>query len=49
VLFHTLVMRDGLLNRMVPWNMRPAARPAPPPPPLAPDPARSAEPGPGAA
>ena len=49
VLFHTLVMRDGLLNRMVPWNVRPAARPAPPPRPLAPDPVRSREQRPGAA
>jgi len=24
VLFHTLVMRDGLLNRMVPWSVRAA-------------------------
>ena len=24
VLFHTLVLRDGLLNRMVPWRARPA-------------------------
>ena len=24
VLFHTLVLRDGLLNRMVPWSVRPA-------------------------
>jgi cytochrome b561 len=23
VLFHTLVVRDGLLNRMAPWNVRP--------------------------
>lgn len=23
VLFHTLVLRDGLLNRMVPWRVRP--------------------------
>jgi cytochrome b561 len=23
VLFHTLVLRDGLLNRMVPWSVRP--------------------------
>jgi cytochrome b561 len=43
VLFHTLVMRDGLLNRMVPWNVRPAARPAPPRAPLAPDPPRYRE------
>jgi cytochrome b561 len=49
VLFHTLVMGDGLLNRMVPWNVRPAARPAPPPLPLAPDPVRSREQRPGAA
>jgi len=49
VLFHTLVMRDGLLNRMVPWNVRPAAKPAPPPRPLAPDPVRSREQRPGAA
>lgn len=24
VLFHTLVLRDGLLNRMAPWSVRPA-------------------------
>jgi cytochrome b561 len=24
VLFHTLVLRDGLLERMVPWTVRPA-------------------------
>ena len=23
VLFHTLILRDGLLNRMVPWRVRP--------------------------
>jgi len=49
VLFHTLVMRDGLLNRMVPWNVRPAARPAPPPAPFGPRPAPSVEQRPGAA
>jgi len=43
VLFHTLVMRDGLLNRMVPWNVRPAGPQTPPPRPLAPDPIRSGE------
>jgi cytochrome b561 len=25
VLFHTLILRDGLLNRMVPWSVRAAA------------------------
>jgi len=29
VLFHTLVLRDGVLNRMVPWNVHPAAKPPP--------------------
>jgi cytochrome b561 len=29
ILFHTLVVRDGLLRRMLPWNIRPQA-PAPP-------------------
>jgi cytochrome b561 len=24
VLFHTLILRDGLLNRMVPWRVRAA-------------------------
>jgi cytochrome b561 len=24
VLFHTLIVRDGLLKRMVPWSVRPA-------------------------
>jgi cytochrome b561 len=24
VLFHTLILRDGILNRMVPWAVRPA-------------------------
>ncbi|MCW2561898.1 MAG: cytochrome b [Mycobacterium sp.] len=23
ILFHTLIVRDGMLNRMVPWNIRP--------------------------
>jgi len=41
VLFHTLVMRDGLLNRMVPWRMQTAARPAPPRTPPAPGPSGS--------
>jgi len=49
VLFHTLVMRDGLLDRMVPWHVRAAVRPAPPPAPLARDPAGSTEQRPGAA
>jgi cytochrome b561 len=25
ILFHTLIVRDGMLNRMVPWNIRPHA------------------------
>jgi cytochrome b561 len=25
ILFHTLIVRDGLLKRMVPWNIRPRA------------------------
>jgi cytochrome b561 len=29
VLFHTLVIRDGLLKRMVPWRTAPARAPAP--------------------
>jgi len=24
VLFHTLILRDGILSRMVPWTVRPA-------------------------
>ena len=29
ILFHTLIVRDGILKRMVPWNLRPeATRPA---------------------
>jgi cytochrome b561 len=31
VLFHTLVIRDRLLERMVPWLTAPTARPAPSP------------------
>ena len=31
VLFHTLIVRDGILKRMAPWNMRPQE----PPPPIA--------------
>ena len=23
ILFHTLIVRDGILERMVPWNIRP--------------------------
>jgi cytochrome b561 len=23
ILFHTLIMRDGILKRMAPWNIRP--------------------------
>lgn len=23
ILFHTLIVRDGMINRMVPWNIRP--------------------------
>jgi cytochrome b561 len=23
ILFHTLIVRDGMLTRMVPWNVRP--------------------------
>jgi cytochrome b561 len=23
ILFHTLIVRDGMLSRMVPWNVRP--------------------------
>jgi cytochrome b561 len=23
ILFHTLIVRDGILKRMVPWNIRP--------------------------
>jgi cytochrome b561 len=26
VLFHTLIVRDGILSRMVPWTVRPAKR-----------------------
>jgi cytochrome b561 len=26
VLFHTLVLRDGLLRRMIPWTIRPEAK-----------------------
>jgi cytochrome b561 len=26
VLFHTLVVRDGIIKRMVPWNVRPTAQ-----------------------
>jgi len=28
ILFHTLVVRDGMLQRMLPWNIRPQAPPA---------------------
>ena len=28
ILFHTLVLRDGLLNRMAPWTIRQAEREA---------------------
>ncbi len=28
ILFHTLIVRDGLLKRMVPWNVRPDTVPA---------------------
>ena len=31
VLFHTLVIRDRLLERMVPWRAGPTAQPAPAP------------------
>jgi cytochrome b561 len=31
ILFHTLIVRDGMLNRMVPWNIRPPAASAPDP------------------
>jgi cytochrome b561 len=24
ILFHTLIVRDGILKRMVPWNIRPS-------------------------
>jgi hypothetical protein len=24
ILFHTLIVRDGILKRMAPWNIRPA-------------------------
>jgi cytochrome b561 len=26
ILFHTLVVRDGIIKRMVPWNVRPSAQ-----------------------
>ena len=26
ILFHTLIVRDGILRRMVPWNVRPTAQ-----------------------
>jgi len=26
ILFHTLILRDGLLDRMLPWSVRPAQR-----------------------
>jgi len=25
ILFHTLIVRDGIIKRMLPWNVRPAA------------------------
>jgi hypothetical protein len=43
LLFHTLVMRDGLLKRMVPWNVHPAVKAVPPRAPLTPDSAQSGE------
>jgi cytochrome b561 len=43
VLFHSLVIRDGLLSRMVPWNVHSTARLAPPRAALAADPAQSRE------
>jgi cytochrome b561 len=27
ILFHTLIVRDGILKRMVPWNTRPGEAP----------------------
>ena len=29
ILFHTLIVRDGILKRMVPWNIRPREAPSP--------------------
>jgi cytochrome b561 len=29
ILFHTLVVRDGMLQRMLPWNIRPEEPPSP--------------------
>jgi hypothetical protein len=29
ILFHTLVVRDGMLQRMLPWNFRPQEPPSP--------------------
>src|SRR5882757_9470617 len=29
ILFHTLVVRDGMLQRMLPWNIRPQETPSP--------------------
>jgi cytochrome b561 len=26
ILFHTLIVRDGIIKRMVPWNIRPTAQ-----------------------
>ncbi len=28
ILFHTLVVRDGILQRMLPWNIRPQETPS---------------------
>jgi cytochrome b561 len=30
ILFHTLIVRDGILNRMVPWKEKISMRPAEP-------------------
>lgn len=36
ILFHTLIVRDGILRRMVPWNVRPSISPGSAPPMRAP-------------
>jgi cytochrome b561 len=33
ILFHTLIVRDGILKRMAPWNIRPREAPSPSRPP----------------